>query len=588
MSTRAWTSFAAVSVLWGIPYLFIKVAVEDGVPPAFLAWARVVLAALVLCALAWHRGLFASLRGRWRWVVFYAVVEISIPFPLIAAGEQHVSSSLAAILIAAVPLIVALLAIRFDPDERVRGSRLIGLLMGFGGVIALVGIDVAGHSDELLGAILILIAAVGYATGPMTLNRKMSDIEPVAMMGASLAVAAVVLTPFALADVPDATPSAEALGSVVVLGPPVHRGRLRPVRRPAARGRPRPRGGDHLRRPGRGRRPRRRRAGRAPRRRRRRRPAADPGRVVAVHRRPPAAGHGGVGAARAGAPGPGTVLGPAAPGAVGNRAARPRAVILSHPARGTHVSHYDVLMGRGRRRLLTCALGAVAALALAAPAAQARDQNVTSFDGTQIVTHFFPAKGLAPGAKAPTILVGHGWAGRGATDIDGGTGEGTQGQTAIGDLHRAGYNVLTWDARGFGGSGGTVSADGPDFEGRDVQSLITYRGQPARGPAGRRGRSAAGHGRRLLRRRHPARHRRAGQARRRDRARHRLAFAGDQPVQGREPEAGVGHRCWPARATPPAGWTAGSTRRSRRARPPARSARTSARGSPPAAPARRW
>lgn len=218
MSARAWTSFAAVSVLWGIPYLFIKVAVEDGVPPAFLAWARVLLAALVLCALAWQRGLFGSLRGRWRWVVFYAVVEIAIPFPLIAAGEQHVSSSLAAILIAAVPLIVALLAIRFDPDERVRGARLIGLLVGFAGVIVLVGIDVAGRSDELLGATFILIAAVGYACGPMMLNRKMSDIQPVAMMGASLAVAAVVLTPFALADVPDATPSAEALASVVVLG----------------------------------------------------------------------------------------------------------------------------------------------------------------------------------------------------------------------------------------------------------------------------------------------------------------------------------------------------------------------------------
>ena len=150
--------------------------------------------------------------------MFYAVVEISIPFPLIAAGEQHVSSSLAAILIAAVPLIIAVLAIRFDPEERVRGARLIGLLMGFTGVIALVGIDVAGRSDELLGAIFILIAAVGYACGPMTLNRKMSDIEPVAMMGASLAVAAVVLTPFAFADVPDATPSAEALASIVVLG----------------------------------------------------------------------------------------------------------------------------------------------------------------------------------------------------------------------------------------------------------------------------------------------------------------------------------------------------------------------------------
>jgi ABC-2 type transport system ATP-binding protein len=128
---------------------------------------------------------------------------------------------------------------------------------------------------------------------------------------------------------------------------------------------------------------------------------------------------------------------------------------------------------RTRAGLLTAGLISTVVL-LGAPAAQARDQNVSSFDGTQIVTHFFPAKGLASGAKAPTILVGHGWGGRGATDIDGGTTQGTAGNTAIGDLHRAGYNVLTWDARGFGGSGGTIHVDGPDFEAKDVQSLISY------------------------------------------------------------------------------------------------------------------
>ena len=131
-------------------------------------------------------------------------------------------------------------------------------------------------------------------------------------------------------------------------------------------------------------------------------------------------------------------------------------------------------MRGGRAGLLAGALTSIVVLGAAAPAAQARDQNVSSFDGTQIVTHFFPAKGLAPGAKAPTVLVGHGWAGRGSTDIDGGTAQGTAGNTAIGDLHRAGYNVLTWDARGFGGSGGTVTVDGPDFEAKDVQSLISY------------------------------------------------------------------------------------------------------------------
>ncbi len=133
------------------------------------------------------------------------------------------------------------------------------------------------------------------------------------------------------------------------------------------------------------------------------------------------------------------------------------------------------MRGGRARLLLTGALSAAAALcAIAPPAAVARDASVPSFDGTPIVTHFFPAQGLAPGAKAPTILVGHGWAGRGATDIDGGTDEGTQGNTAIGDLHRAGYNVLTWDARGFGGSGGIVNVDGPDYEGRDVRRLISH------------------------------------------------------------------------------------------------------------------
>ncbi|MEA2292813.1 MAG: hypothetical protein QOE86_452, partial [Solirubrobacteraceae bacterium] len=183
MSPRAWAAFAAVSILWGIPYLFIKVAVDDGVAPLFLAWVRVTLAAVVLLALARRAGVLAAARARWRWVAAYAVIEIAIPFPLIAEGERHVSSSLAAILISAVPMIVALLALRFDPAERVTGVRLAGLLIGFGGVVALVGIDVAGRGGELLGALAILLAAVGYAAGPMLLNRRFADLDPRASMG---------------------------------------------------------------------------------------------------------------------------------------------------------------------------------------------------------------------------------------------------------------------------------------------------------------------------------------------------------------------------------------------------------------------
>src|SRR3954465_9492002 len=118
MSARAWTAFATVSTLWGIPYLFIKVAVDDGVPPAFLAWVRVVLGGAVLLGLAWPAGALAALRGRWRWLAIFAVIEIVVPFPLIAAGEQHVDSSLALGVVAAAPLFVALLALRYDASER--------------------------------------------------------------------------------------------------------------------------------------------------------------------------------------------------------------------------------------------------------------------------------------------------------------------------------------------------------------------------------------------------------------------------------------------------------------------------------------
>ena len=210
MSVRAWAGFFAMSTIWGVPYLFIKVAVDDGVPPAFLAWCRVVLAAVVLLALAWRAGTLPSLRGRGRWLLAFAVFEITVPFPAIAFGEQHVDSSVAAIIIAAAPLIVALLALRFDASERVSGRRLVGLLVGLGGVVALVGIDIAGKTDELIGTGLIVLAAAGYAVGPMVLNRTLADADPRATMGASLAIAAVMLTPLALADPPDAVPSAGA------------------------------------------------------------------------------------------------------------------------------------------------------------------------------------------------------------------------------------------------------------------------------------------------------------------------------------------------------------------------------------------
>ena len=218
MTRRAWIAFAAVSLLWGFPYLFIKVAIDGGMTALPLAWARVVLGAAVLMTLAWRAGTLAPLRERGRWLVAFAVAEIAIPFPMIATAENHIASSTTAIAIATVPLIIAALTLRFEPSERVGGRRLVGMLVGLVGVAALVGLDVSGSGSELLGIGAALIAAAGYASGAMLLKRHLSDLDPIASMGVSLAIAAAILTPFAAADLPSTTPSAGAFGSIVVLG----------------------------------------------------------------------------------------------------------------------------------------------------------------------------------------------------------------------------------------------------------------------------------------------------------------------------------------------------------------------------------
>jgi drug/metabolite transporter (DMT)-like permease len=218
MSRRSWAIFAALSAIWGIPYLFIKLAVDGGLPPATLACARIAIGATILLAFAARAHVLGSLRGHWRWIVGFAIVELAIPLTMLGVGEEHVASSIAAIIIAAVPLIIAALALRFDHAERVAGWRLVGLVIGLLGVVALVGIDLGRHASSLFGAAAVLVAAFGYAAGPMILKRKLSGHDPRALMGASLAVAAIVLAPVAAFDAPTRVPSATAWAALAVLG----------------------------------------------------------------------------------------------------------------------------------------------------------------------------------------------------------------------------------------------------------------------------------------------------------------------------------------------------------------------------------
>ncbi len=217
MSARSWALFAAISLLWGVPYLLIKLAVEE-LSPAVVAFGRVAIAAAVLVPFALRRGAFRGLRARWPWLLAFAVVEMAIPFPLIAFGEQHVSSSLAAILIAALPIAVATVALRLDPEERASGTRLAGLAVGFAGVLALLGIDVAGSPDELLGAAAILVATVGYAFGTMIVKHRLAGIDPIGPVTAALLLASALLLGPSLATAPEALPSAGVVAAMLALG----------------------------------------------------------------------------------------------------------------------------------------------------------------------------------------------------------------------------------------------------------------------------------------------------------------------------------------------------------------------------------
>lgn len=218
MSRRALILFSCVSVLWGVPYLFIEISIEGGASPLLVGWGRVAIGAAILMPIAWKLGYLSGLRKHTKALVLFAIVECGLPWWLIPLGQEQVSSSLAAILIATLPILTAFIAFRFDPDERVTGLRLVGLLVGITGVILLLGLEVAGRSGEILGALAILVATACYAVGVFIVKRNFSDVSPIGAVAVALAISTVLLAPAGIASIPGAEISAGAVGSIAVLG----------------------------------------------------------------------------------------------------------------------------------------------------------------------------------------------------------------------------------------------------------------------------------------------------------------------------------------------------------------------------------
>ncbi len=217
MSVRAWMVFAVLCLIWGVPYFFIKLALRD-LSPACIAWLRITLAAAVLIPIAWKRGVLRPALAHIRAVAAFAVAELVIPFFLIAFGEQWLTSSLSGILIATVPLTVVVIAPLFGVHERLGAKRIAGLAIGFSGVVALLGFD-TGHGPMLwLGVASMLVAVIGYAVGPLIVQRHLADVDELGALAASLVIASVILLPFAFASAPAQIPSTLSLVSVAVLG----------------------------------------------------------------------------------------------------------------------------------------------------------------------------------------------------------------------------------------------------------------------------------------------------------------------------------------------------------------------------------
>jgi drug/metabolite transporter (DMT)-like permease len=217
MTTRAWIAFLALCVIWGIPYFFIKLAVAE-MSPACVAFGRLVLGAALLLPIAWQRGALRNLGAHKGPLIAFAIAELVGPFFLIAYGERAISSSLAGTLLAAVPLMVVMIGPTMGVKERPGTRRLIGLVVGLAGVVALLGIDTVNGAEEWIGAACVLIAAVGYAVGPLIVQRYLPGSDSLGAVAVSLAIGAIVMFVPALMTWPAVTPSGTAIVSVAVLG----------------------------------------------------------------------------------------------------------------------------------------------------------------------------------------------------------------------------------------------------------------------------------------------------------------------------------------------------------------------------------
>jgi drug/metabolite transporter (DMT)-like permease len=215
MSRRGWLLFVAMGVIWGIPYLLIKVA-DEGVSVPVLVCVRVAMGSALLFPVAIRGGKLRQLKGHVRWLVAFTLVEIVGPFALLSNAEKHLPSSTSGLLVAAVPIFAAVLAIVTKSGDQLTPVRWLGLAIGIGGVAVLAG--PGAGKGSVLPVLQVLGTALGYSIGPLIANRKLAELPPVAVNAVCLGLAAVIYAPFAALSWPQHLPAARVTGSLIGLG----------------------------------------------------------------------------------------------------------------------------------------------------------------------------------------------------------------------------------------------------------------------------------------------------------------------------------------------------------------------------------
>ena len=213
MSRRGWVLFAMLSIIWGIPYLLIRIAVRDIAPPT-LVFFRTAPAALAFLPFVLKKETLSSMRRHWLAIVIYTVVEVCIPWLLLSRAEQRLASSLAGLLVATVPLIAVILAWMTRHEGPLGWKRMAGLGVGFAGVAVIVGVDV--HGPDLIAVGEVAVVAIGYAVGPFIVSRHLSHVPANGVVGASFVLAALLYSPIALTHLPKRL-SPEEVASVLIL-----------------------------------------------------------------------------------------------------------------------------------------------------------------------------------------------------------------------------------------------------------------------------------------------------------------------------------------------------------------------------------